>query len=268
MFYRSFRRYMENVLLLGDCIKELEKVKDSSVDMVLADFPYGVTKNKWDSVLPLDTIWKIFSRKVKKNGAIVLFGQDKFSARLMLSNEKEHRYNLVWKKGERTSGFLNANRMPLRNHEDILVFYKKLPTFNPQFTTGKALHGKGFSYLTEETTNNNYGEFNQLEDYRKGSTQKYPKSLLEFDYSDEELTMLLYHSTLNFDRPHPPIHPTQKPVLLLEWLIKSYTNENDLVLDNTMGVGSTCRAAKNIGRRYIGIEKEKKYYDIAVEQLR
>jgi len=245
----------------------MDAIDTQSVYMILADLPYGVTKNKWDSVIPLDLLWEQYERIIKLNGAIVLFGQDKFSAKLMLSNEKDHRYNLIWKKGERTSGFLNANRMPLRNHEDILIFYKKLPTFNPQFTIGKPLHGKGFSYLTVETTNNNYGDFEQKEDYRKGNTQKYPKSLLEFDYSEEEFEMLLNHSVLNFERPHPPIHPTQKPTALLEWLIKTYTNENDLVLDNTMGVGSTCRAAKNIGRKYIGIEKEKKYYDIAVEQL-
>jgi site-specific DNA-methyltransferase (adenine-specific) len=259
---------LENKLILGDCIIKMQNIPDGSVDMVLADFPYGITRNRWDSVLPLDKVWDLFNKKVKPNGAVVLFGQDKFSAKLMLSNERDHRYNLVWKKGERTSGFLNANRMPLRNHEDILVFYKKLPVFNPQFTIGKALHGKGVSYLTAETTNNNYGEFEQKEDYRKVSTQKYPKSLLEFDYLEEEFEMLLNHSVLNFERPHPPIHPTQKPIALLEWLIKTYTNENDLVLDNTTGVGSTRRAAKNISRRYIGIEKEKKYYDIAVEQLR
>lgn len=206
-------------------------------------------KNKWDSIISFDRLWAEYNRIAKKNAAIVLFGQDKFTAKLMLSNERNHRYNLIWKKGERTSGFLNSKRMPLRNHEDICVFYKKLPAYNPQFTEGKPLHGKGHSYLNKENANNNYGEFEQLEDSRKGSTQKYPKSIL------------------NFDRPHPPIHPTQKPVELCEYLIKTYTNEDDLVLDNTMGVGTTCIAAQNMGRRYIGIEKEQKYFEIARQRL-
>jgi site-specific DNA-methyltransferase (adenine-specific) len=129
------------------------------------------------------------------------------------------------------------------------VFYRKLPTYNPQFTKGKPLHGKGVSYLTKDNANNNYGEFDQLEDARKGSTQKYPKSIL------------------NFDRPHPPIHPTQKPVALLEYLIKTYSNEGETILDNCCGVGSTCVAAKNAGRRFIGIEKESTYFELAKRRL-
>jgi len=240
---------LPNTLHHRDCLDLMPQIPDGSIDMILCDLPFGVTKNKLDIIIPFDKLWPEYNRIAKKNAAIVLFAQDKFTAKLMLSNEFNHRYNLIWKKGERTSGFLNAKRMPLRNHEDICVFYRKLPTYNPQFTEGKPLHGRGVSYLAKENTNNNYGEFKQLEDSRKGSTQKYPKSIL------------------NFDRPHPPIHPTQKPVELCEYLIKTFSNEDDLVLDNTMGVGSTCLAAKNTNRRFIGIEKERKYFDVAYNRI-
>lgn len=239
-------------LWLGDCLELMKNVPDNSVDMILADLPYGTTKNKWDSIIDLDKLWEQYKRIVKYNSPIILFGQDKFSAKLMLSNEKWHRYNLIWKKGNRTSGFLNAKKMPLRNHEDILVFYNKLPTYNPQFTEGIPLHSMGKRYLDPSTQkNNNYGKFikGTKEDIRAGTTQKYPKSVI------------------CFERPHPPIHPTQKPIDLLEYLIRTYSNEGDLILDNTMGVGSTMLACKNTGRRGIGIEKEKKYFDIAVKRI-
>jgi len=209
-----------------------------------------MTKNNWDSVIDLDRLWEQYKRIIKDNGAIVLFGQSKFSAKLMLSNERMHRYNLIWKKGERTSGFLNSKRQPLRNHEDILVFYKKQPTYNPQFSYGKPLHGKGVKYLNEQGVNNNYGKYDTtIPETRKGTTQKYPKSVL------------------NFEKPHPSIHPTQKPVKLCEWLIKTYTNENEIVMDNTMGVGTTCMAAKNTNRRFIGIEQDEEYYNKSLELL-
>ncbi|MGV8131221.1 MAG: DNA-methyltransferase [Candidatus Pacearchaeota archaeon] len=234
----------------GDCLGLMDNIPDNYVNMILADLPYGTTRNKWDSMLPLDDLWKHYKRIIKPNGAIVLFGQDKFSARLMLSNEEWHRYNLIWKKGKRTSGFLNAKRMPLRNHEDILIFYNRLPTFNPQFTEGQPLHGKGNLYKMKDGKNNNYGKFDsKIEDVRKGTTQKYPISVLDFD------------------RPHPPIHPTQKPVELLGYLIRTFSNEGDIVLDNTMGVGSTGVASKKEKRKFIGIEKEKPYFDIAVDRI-
>jgi site-specific DNA-methyltransferase (adenine-specific) len=238
-----------NNIYLGDCRDLMMRIPDKSIDCIICDLPFGVTRNKWDSVIPFDILWQNYNRIAKDNAAIILFAQDKFTAKLMLSNEKYHRYNLIWKKGERTSGFLNSKRMPLRNHEDVCIFYKKLPVYNPQFTEGKPLHGKGHAYKNKDSTNNNYGEFKQLEDNRRGSTQKYPKSIL------------------NFERPHPPIHPTQKPVELCEYLVRTYTNEGDLVLDNTMGVGTTCLAAKNTQRRFLGIEKEEKYFNIAKERL-
>lgn len=238
----------DNVAIIhGDCIEVMSKLK-RPFDACITDPPYGTTRNKWDSVIPFEDMWSSVYSCVKADGAICLFGQDKFTAKCMLSSEF-HRYNLVWKKGNRTSGFLNANRMPLRNHEDIMVFYKKLPTYNPQMTEGSPLHGKGVTYKTKCNTNNNYGEFQQLDDVRKGATQKYPKSVIDFD------------------RPHPPIHPTQKPVELIEYLIKTYTNEGERVLDFTCGSGTTLIAGLNTGRKVVGIEMDEKYCEIAKQRV-
>ena len=233
-----------NKVLHGDCLELMKDIPDGSVDMILCDLPYGTTQNKWDSIIDLNLLWEQYNRLIKFNGAIVLFGQDKFSAKMMLHQEKLHRYNLIWKKGERSSGFLNANKMFLRSHEDIMVFYKKLPTYNPQFTKGKPTHkrGKGVE------TNNNYGAFNIIEQRDYGEN-KFPKSILDFD------------------RPHPPLHPTQKPVTLFEYLINTYTNEGDLVLDNCAGSFTTAIAALNTKRNYICMEKEQKYFEIGEKRI-
>lgn len=198
----------------------------------------------------MEDIWKEINRIGKENAPTILFGQDKFTMRMMLSNINQHRYNLIWEK-DRPSGFLNARRMPLRSHEDIMIFYKKLPTYNPQFFEGKPLHGMGTAYIDSEQVNNNYGKFVKDEDSnkREGSTQKFPRSVLKYN------------------RPHPPIHPTQKPVDLLEYLIKTYTNEGDVVLDFTIGSGSTGVACRNTGRKFIGIELDSNYYNIAKERI-
>lgn len=238
-----------NKIYLGDCLDIMKNIADESIDMILADLPFGITKNAKDIKIPLEPLWLEYNRIIKENGAIVLFGQGMFTAELMISNKKYWRYNLIYNKGNRVSGFLNAKRQPLRSHEDILVFYKKQPTYNPQFTIGNPLHGKGNKYLTKDGINNNYGVYDtKLPETRKGSTQKYPKSIL------------------NFDRPHPPMHPTEKPVKLCENLIQTFTNINELVLDNTCGVGTTCTAAKNTNRKYIGIENDQMWYDIAIKK--
>ncbi len=224
----------------------MEKIPDKSVDMVLCDLPYGVTsRNKWDVLIPLDKLWNQYKRITKDNAAIVLFGQDKFTAKLMLSNEKWHRYNLIWEK-DRPSGFLNAKKMPLRSHEDIMIFYKKLPTYNPQFWEGEPLHGMGKKFRDIKNQNHNYNDFSSNTNpsaERTGDTRKHPRSVLRFK------------------RPHPPEFPTQKPVELCEWLINSYTNEDDLVLDNCVGSGSTIKACKNLNRNYIGFEKDDDTYN-------
>ena len=239
-----------NKIYLGDCLNIMPNIEDKSIDMILADLPFNMTKNKWDIIIPFDKIWNQYNRIIKDNGAIALFAQGFFSAQLIMSNPKMYRYDLIYKKGNRVSGFLNANRQPMRNHEQILLFYKKQPIYNPIYTEGNPLHGKGTKFKTKEGVNNNYGYYDTTYENRKGSTKKYPKSVLDFE------------------KPHPSKHPTEKPVKLCEWLIKTYTNENDLVLDNVMGIGTTCVAAKNVNRNYMGIELEEKYFNLAKERLK
>ena len=239
-------------LYQGDCLEVMKIIPSKSIDMILCDLPYEVTRNKWDIIIPFKPLWEQYNRVIKDNGAIVLFGQGMFTAKLMLSQEKIWRYNLIWEK-DRPSGFLNAKRMPLRNHEDILVFYKKTPTYNPQFWNGNPLHSMGTKYKEGKLANNNYGKFKSYKNpsaEREGDTKKYPRSILKFK------------------RPHPPIFPTQKPVDLCEWLIKTYTNEGEIVLDNCMGSGSTGVACLNVGRKFIGIELDEKIFDIANKRLR
>jgi len=234
-------------LILGDCLEVMPELR-IVIDMVLADLPYGTTKNKWDTIIPFDDLWACYNSLAKQNAAIVLFGQDKFSARLMLSNEKDHRYNLIWRKTNQPSGFLNANRMPLRNHEDILVFYRALPTYNPQFWEGdKPSHSRGSKNKHEGMRC--YGKVRESRDPDPKSTRKYPRSVLDFA------------------KPHPAIHPTQKPVELSEWLIKTYTNPGEIVLDNVMGSGTTGIACLTTGRKFIGIEKDPEIFALACDRI-
>jgi len=237
-----------NRIYQRDCLEGMRMIPDDTIDMILCDLPYGTTRNKWDTVIPFEPLWEQYARVIKDNGAIVLFSHGLFSAKLQLSKEKWWRYDLEWEK-DRPTGFLNAKKMPLRSHEDIQVFYKKLPVYNPQMSVGKPLHSKGSSYLIKPAVNNNYGKFEVTDDSRKGNTEKYPRSILKFK------------------RPHPPIHPTQKPVELFEYLIKTYTNEGDIVLDNCMGSGTTAIAAVRSNRNFIGFELEREYVEIANQRL-
>lgn len=230
----------------GDCLEVMKTIPNNSIDMILCDLPYGTTQNKWDAIIPFDALWKEYERITKDNSAIVLFSSGLFTAKLMLSNEKLYKYSLVWKKGERVTGFLNAKRMPLRNHEDILVFYKKQPTYNPQFTEGKENHGRGTKIYSKDTTSN-YGNHKQVDGEK--TNLKYPKSVL------------------NFEKNTNVIHPTQKPVALLEYLVKTYSNEGDTILDNTMGSGSTGVACINTKRNFIGIEMDETYFKAAKERI-
>lgn len=235
-------------LIQGDCFEVMKKIPDKSVDLVLCDLPYGVTaRNEWDIELHFNGLWKRYERIIKDNGAIVLFGQGLFTAKLMISNPKMWRYNLIWEKTQPT-GFLNAKRMPLRNHEDICVFYKKLPTYNPQKTTGhiRKVSTAEHKRNCKETTD--YGEHN-FTSY--DSTERYPLSIITFSK----------------DTQKEALHPTQKPVALLEYLIKTYTNEGDLVLDNCMGSGSTGVACLNTNRNFIGIELDENFYNIAKNRI-
>lgn len=246
---------MKVELIHGDCLVEMKNIPDKSIDMILCDLPYEVlnkgNKNaSWDRLLPFDQLWEQYNRIIKDNGAIILFAQGMFTAQLMMSNPNMWRYNLIWDK-ILTSGFLNAKRMPLRSHEDILVFYKSLPTYNPQMTIGEPLHSKGISYKDKELTNNCYGDMKGTDDLRKGSTEKYPKSIVRFQ------------------KPHPScaVHPTQKSEELCEYLIKTYTNEGETVLDNCMGSGTTGVAAIKTNRNFIGIELDDEYFNIAKKRI-
>ena len=239
----------------GDCLDVMKDIPDKSIDMILCDLPYGVLNKsnpnaKWDSVIPFEDLWKEYLRIIKDNGAIVLFGSGMFTANLMISNSKLWKYNLVWKKGDRTSGFLNAKKMPLRNHEDICVFYKKLPVYNPQMEKcepHKRNHSKG--NMLNPQANNCYGNFVEVPTII--SDEKYPKSVINIQPEHKEF-----------------YHPTQKPVALCEYLIKTYTDEGDTVLDNCMGSGTTGVACINTGRNFIGIEIDEGYFNIAQERIK
>lgn len=238
----------------GDCLELIKQLPDKSIDCIICDPPYEVlNKNnkdaQWDRIIPFNELWQQYERVAKDDAAIILFAQGMFTARLMMSNPKLWRYNLIWQKGGRCSGFLNAKKMPLREHEDIVVFYRKQPTYNPQMT--KCLpHERNHSRGRQqgEQTNRCYGEFGRAEDIM--TDLKYPKSIL------------------NFNRPHPQIHPTQKPVALIQYLIKTYSNENDLILDNCVGSGTTAVAAIKEKRHFIGMELNKEYYDIACKRVK
>lgn len=231
----------------------MKEIPDGSIDMILCDLPYGVLNKgnrsaKWDSPIVLDALWPEYKRIISENGAIVLFGQGMFTARLLTSNPNMWRYNLVWKKGGRCSGFLNANRQPLRNHEDIIVFAKRQTIYHPQMRScnpGERTHGRG--RLEKRAKNSCYGDYKDVQ--TRILDKKYPLSVLDFN------------------QDFPPVHPTQKPVALCEYLIRTYTDEGMMVLDNCMGSGTTCVAAINTGRRYIGFELNKDYFEIAKERI-
>ena len=231
-------------LRCGDCLGEngMSTIASKSVDMILCDLPYGVTKNKWDTIIPFDPLFNEYNRVIKDNGAIIIFAQQPFTTDLINANRKFFRYPMVWIKG-RAANFFNAKRMPLRTHEDVLVFYKKLPTYNPQMTEGKPYFRRPsaphfVSHLGKTMTT---GRDNP-------TGERYPTTILEF-------------------KKEQGLHPTQKPVPLCEWLVKTYTNEGDLVLDNCMGCGTTGVACKKLDRRFVGWEMDEKYYKVASERI-
>lgn len=229
-----------NVLYNGDCLEVMKEIEDKSISLILCDLPYGVTaRNKWDTIIPFDKLWEQYERIIKDNGAIVLTSQQPFTTSLIMSNPKLFRYTLVWHKTTPT-GFLNANKMPLRSHEDIVVFYKKLPTYNPQKTKGHKRKVSKAEHKTNSKMSTNYGEYEYT---TYDSTERYPTSVLTF----------------STDKQKSAIHPTQKPLGLWEWIISSYSNKNDLVLDNCSGSCTTAVACDNLERRWICIEKEDNY---------
>ncbi len=222
------------------------RIPDKSVDMILCDLPYGTTRNKWDSVIPLDELWKHYNRVIKDRGAIVLTAQTPFDKYLGMSNIKMLKYELIWEKSKAT-GYLNARKMPMKAHENILIFYKKTPIYNPQMTEGKPYknqHKAG-------DTGSNYGENKKEYSYENEGT-RFPRSVLKFESV----------------KTNEQLHPTQKPVDLFEWLINTYTNENEIVLDNCMGSGTTAIACLNTNRNYIGFEMDKDYLHTAEERIK
>lgn len=237
-------------LFNGDCLEIMKSLPDKSVDLILCDLPYGSTKAQEDKPLPFAPLWEQYERIIKDRGAILLFGQGPFYVDLVNSNRKLFKYDIVWDK-KLATGFLNARKMPMRSHEQIAVFYKKLPPYNPQFTLGEGLHGRGTAYKNKPVVNNNYGKYAAEGDARKGCKEKYPKSII------------------SIQKPHPSKakHRTEKPVALLEWLIRTYTNEGDLVLDNCMGAGGCGVAAVRNRRRFIGIELNAEYFASAKERI-
>lgn len=228
----------------GDCLELLKKVPTNSVDLICADLPYGTTQCKWDTLIDLDLLWVELKRIAKDRTPIVLFAQTPFDKVLGTSNLSMLRYEWIWEKTAAT-GFLNAKKMPLKAHENVLVFYKKLPVYNAQKTTGHERKTAGRKSVNSEV----YGKAMKKTKY--DSTERYPRSVQVFPS----------------DKQRKPLHPTQKPEALLEYIVKTYSNKGDLVLDFCMGSGTAGVAAKKLNRNFIGFEKELKYFDIAKARI-
>jgi site-specific DNA-methyltransferase (adenine-specific) len=240
----------QNSIIFGDSLEIMKGIKDKSIDMILCDLPYGETSNEEDNMLDFTILWNHYERIIKESGNIILFAQGLFFVDLVNSNRKLFKYEWIWDK-QLCSGFLNAKKRPLRQHEQVCVFYKKLGTYNPQMTIGVPSHSKGTKHLIKNIVNNNYNKIKAV-DTDTTNNKKYPKSII------------------SFSKPHPSValHRTAKSVELCEYLIKTYSNKNDIILDNCAGSGTTGVACLHTNRNYIMIEKNKKYYDIAVERLK
>lgn len=244
-----------NRLFEGDCLEYMKEIPDGSVDMILCDLPYGMTQNKWDSYIPLDKLWEQYNRIIKTNGAIVLTSNGVFTAKLILSQPNIYKYKWVWEKSKPTN-FLNAKKQPLRKHEDVCVFYKKQPVYHPQMTKGEP-YDKG---KRKNQQCGNYGDFESVHVASDG--ERYPTDIIYVKTAESE---------------GPVLHPTQKPIELGRYMVRTYTNPGDIVLDNTFGSGSFLVAALMEGRNFIGIEKnedvelfkreEIDYIDVAKKRL-
>ena len=272
-----------------DCLVGMKAIPDKSIDCIICDLPYGVLnrKNKsaqWDNIIPFEPLWEQYERVIKDNGAIILFAQGMFTAQLMMSNPKMWRYNLIWDKINRSTGFLNANRCPLRIHEDIVIFYKSQPTYNPQFTFGQVNHKRGGAGNGINKTNRGGGiwkDDKRRQEERRGYvlTGKRRDGVSgarnrcygNFAVTETRITNEKYPtSIIRVDKEHDGNyhHPTQKPVNLIRWLVRTYTNKCDLVLDNCMGSGTTAVACIKEKRHFIGYEITKEYFDIAQERIK
>ena len=234
----------------GDCLELMRGIPDKSVDAIICDLPYGTTACKWDVIIPFESLWTQYERIIKDDGAIVLFGSEPFTSLLISSNLKMFKYDIVWDKVNCSSGVL-AKKRPLKSHENICVFYKKQPTYNPQMTEGTQWHRGGKKDKKLASVYGQEGKTVVRKGYSDTTNLKYPKSIL---------------TVSNADNTHR-VHPTQKPVALLEHLIKTYTNEGEIVLDNCMGSGSTGVACINTKRDFIGIELDNNYFNIAKQRI-
>ena len=232
-----------------DCLEGMKRIPDKSVDMILCDLPYGTTACSWDTIIPFEPLWEQYERVIKDNGAIVLFGQEPFSSNLRSSNFKLYRYDWIWEKDNHTN-FLNIKKQPAKRHELISVFYKKQPTYNPQMWEGKENHSVG-NQIGKMVEREYLGGKFALKETQK-SNLKYPISILRFKGEGRGKA----------------VHPTQKPVALFEYLIKTYTNKGETVLDNCMGSGTTAIACLNTDRQYIGFELDEDYYNIAQDRIK
>ena len=242
MFFREKYNRMVN-LYLGDCLEIMPTLDDNSVDMVLVDLPYGTTACKWDSIIPLDELWEQYNRICKKDGAMVFTAAQPFTTILAASNIENFKYEWIWEKPQGTNP-MNAKVMPLKSHENILVFYRKKPTYNPQMWQSTPY--SGFSSKTAKIGEVYGSAQSKHRDNPEGS--RYPKTVLKF-------------------KQEKGLHPTQKPVGLMEYLINTYSNPGDTILDNTMGSGTTGVASVNVGRNFVGIESDEGYYTMAEERI-
>ena len=238
-----------NKIYNEDCLIGMQRIPDKSIDAIICDLPYGTTQCKWDSIIDLDLLWKQYERVIKDNGAIVLTATQPFSSLLVMSNIKIFKYEWIWQKSHPT-GHLNSKKQPLRQHESILVFYKKQCTYNPQMIKK--------SYLDKRT--------NSGADVKADVYNDFKKVKRHIDVTDGFPKTIQYFAT-PFKGGEGGKHPTQKPVALMEYLIKTYTNEGELVLDNCMGSGTTAIACLNTNRNFIGFEMDKGYFDIANKRL-
>jgi DNA modification methylase len=232
------------MLIQGDCIELLKTLEAQSVDTVICDLPYGTTQCKWDTVIPLEAWWKEIWRVCKPNSAVILHSAMPFTATLVNSQIKWFKYEWIWEKSKATN-YLNAKKQPMRAHESICVFYRKPATYNPQMTQGDP-YDKGTAHRPTDV----YGS-QKATTVKSETGLRYPRSVQYFVTAESE----------------GKLHPTQKPIALAEYLVKTYTNEGDVVLDPTMGSGTTCLAAQNLNRQYIGFELDEKYFDVAVERI-
>lgn len=237
-----------NKLYNEDCLECMKRIDDKSIDCIITDLPYGTTQCKWDSIIPFEPLWEQYKRIIKDNGAILLFSSQPFTSALVMSNPKMYKYEWIWQKTH-PKGHLNAKKMPMRAHENIEVFYKKPPTYNPQMTHGHKRKVANTNYIRELDGNSCYGR--EVRNTSYDSTDRYPLDVQVFSNADQS----------------NKIHQTQKPVEIYEYLIKTYTNPNELVLDSTAGSMTLAIAAINTNRNYICIEKDKEIFDVGKKRV-